>query len=255
MTPPAVEPPASGVPTSADLQAELAALGDPALAAGVSRFFQVGAGQYGEGDLFIGLTVPTIRRVVKRYTLLTPADVEVMLDSAIHEHRLAALIVLVAQFTRASAERSRDDAERTRLHGAYLAAVRRGRVNNWDLVDASAPTLTGAYLFDRDRAVMFELAASSSLWQRRSAIVGSLGLIMRGDATTTLALAADLLADREPLIHKAVGWMLREVGKRIDRALLLEFLEEHAARMPRTALSYATEHLDPAERARLRALR
>ncbi|TFD47861.1 DNA alkylation repair protein [Cryobacterium frigoriphilum] len=247
--------PRGAEPTAAGLRAALAARADPELAVGVARFFQTGPGQYGEGDVFVGLKVPVIRQLIRPFGALPPIELDALLDSAVHEHRLAALLVLVGQFDRAGAAGGRDDTERDRLAAFYLSAVRRGRVNNWDLVDCSAPTLVGAYLFDRPRDVMFALAASDSLWERRVAMVGSLGLIMRGDATTTLELAARLLGDRESLMHKAVGWMLREVGKRIERALLLGFLDEYAARMPRTALSYATEHLDPAVRAAYRARR
>lgn len=245
--------------TAAGLLAALDARADPHRAIGTARFFQTGPGQYGEHDRFIGLTVPTVRRVIRDFRDLPPSELNLALDSPIHEHRLAALLILVGQFERASTPvrpgGARDTATRDRLAAFYLNAVRRGRVNNWDLVDCSAPTLVGAYLFDRPRGVMTTLAASASLWERRVAMVGSLGLIMRGDASTTLQLAAQLLTDPESLMHKAVGWMLREVGKRVDRALLLGFLDEHAAAMPRTALSYATEHLDAALRADYRARR
>lgn len=239
---------------AAVVRAALAALADPARALGVARFFQTGQGEYGEGDVFIGLRVPMIRQVVKRFAALPLPEIDALITSEIHEHRLAALLILVKQFERASSTKTRDDDARTRLADFYIIALRRGNVNSWDLVDASAPTLIGQYFHDRPRQPFFDLAGSDILWQRRVAMVGTYGLILRGDATTTLELAALLLGDREPLMHKAVGWMLREVGKRIDRTLLLEFLDEHAARMPRTALSYATEHLDPDVRARYRAM-
>lgn len=241
--------------TASAVTTRLGSLADPELAVGVARFFQTGPGQYGEGDVFIGIKVPVVRTVVKAYATLPPAEIDLLLDSPVHEHRLTALLILVGQFERASRPNGFDAAARTRLATDYLAAVERDRVNNWDLVDCSAPTLVGAYLFDRPRDVMFELAASDVLWHRRVAMVGSLGLIARGDASTTLELAARLLTDREPLMHKAVGWALREVGKRIDRAILLAFLDEHAPEMPRTALSYATEHLSPALRAAYRTRR
>lgn len=216
------------------------------------RHFQTGEGQYGEGDVFIGVRVPVLRTVVKRFAALPPAEVELLLDSDVHEHRLAGLLIMVKQYERASRTRNRDDAERTRLSQRYLDAVRRGRVNNWDLVDSSAPILLGDYVFDRPRDVLFDLAASDILWRRRVAMLATYGLILRGDASTTLELAAFLRDDREDLMHKAVGWMLREVGKRVDRQLLLQFLDQHAKRMPRTALSYATEHLDLESRAHYR---
>jgi 3-methyladenine DNA glycosylase AlkD len=221
--------------------AALAERADPVLAAGTARYFQSGPGQYGEGDVFIGIRVPALRQVVKRFPGLPLPEIAVLLASPVHEHRLAGLLFLVGQFQAANRTRTRDEAARIRLSEFYLAALRRGQVNNWDLVDSSAPTLLGAYLFDWPRDILFELAASDSLWQRRAAMIATLGFIEHGDATTTLQLAALLLEDRESLMRKAVGWAL------------LGFLDEHAGRMPRTALSYATEHLDPELRARYRS--
>jgi len=248
-------PPDVAPATASAVQEALGARADPEFATGVARFFQTGPGQYAEGDVFLGVRMPVMRSVVKSFTTLPQAEIDLLLGSTVHEHRTTGLLVMVAQFERASKPAARDDEARTRLAAAYLAAVCGGRVNNWDLVDCSAPTLAGAYLFDRPRDVMGELADSHVLWHRRVAMVGTLGLITRGDASTTLRLAARLLGDREPLMHKAVGWMLREVGRRIDRSLLLTFLDQHAAAMPRTALSYATEHLSPEVRAAYRACR
>jgi len=248
-------PPAVAPATASAVQEALGARADPEFATGVARFFQTGPGQYAEGDVFLGLRMPVMRSIVESFTAMPQTEIDVLLDSEVHEHRTTGLLLLVAQFEKASKPAARDDEIRTRLAAAYLAAVRRGRVNNWDLVDCSAPTLVGAYLFDRPRDVIFELADSEVLWHRRVAMVGTLGLITRGDASTTLQLAARLLGDRQPLMHKAVGWMLREVGRRIDKSLLLTFLDQHAAAMPRTALSYATEHLSPEIRAAYRALR
>lgn len=241
--------------TANDVKDALALVGSPERALGSAGFFKTGPGQYGEGDVFLGVTVPATRVVVKRFAALPLAEVDVLLDSAVHEHRLAGLLILVAQFRRASKPDARNDPARRELADFYLTAVRRGRVNNWDLVDASAPTLLGEYLLDRPRDVLFELAASDVLWERRVAMVATAGLINAGDASTTLEIAEVLIDDRADLIQKAVGWMLREVGKRVDRDVLVAFLDAHAARMGRTALSYATEHLSPEERARLRALR
>ena len=246
------DPAASTDGTGAAVRAALDARADPDRAALAARYFQTGPGQYGEGDVFIGVRLPDMRLLVRQFAGLPLPEAEALLASEVHEHRLAALLILVGRFRRAGRARTRDEAERTRLSEFYLDAVRRGRVNNWDLVDVSAPTLLGEYLVDRPRDVLFELAGSDSLWQRRVAMLASSAFLAHGDATTTLALAERLLGDRESLIHKAVGWMLREVGK-VDRALLLGFLDAHAGRMPRTALSYATEHLDPEVRARYRA--
>ncbi|MCX5041600.1 DNA alkylation repair protein [Aldersonia sp. NBC_00410] len=241
--------------TAADVQAALAERADPADAVHLQRFFKTGPGQYGEGDVFIGVRVPATRSVVKEFVALPAGEVDELLDSAVHEHRLAALLILNAQFARASRPRTANQAARERIVEQYLAAVRRGRVNNWDLVDSSAEYVLGAWLLDRPRDVLDALAASEVLWERRVALLATLAFIKSGDPTTTLTLSERLLADRADLIQKAVGWMLREVGKRVDRAVLLDFLERYAPQMGRTALSYATEHFDPETRARLRAAR
>ena len=241
-------------PTAAEVRAALVAVADRERAAGAARYFQTGPGQYAEGDEFVGVTVPQVRAVVKRFPALPVAETALLLADAVHEHRLAGLLILVAQFARASAPRTRDDPERRALAEFYLEQVRGGRVDNWDLVDSSAPGILGEYLFDRPRGLLYELAASDILWQRRVAVIATQAFIRRGDASTTLDLAARLLDDPEPLLHKAVGWMLREVGARVDRALLLGFLNEHAGQMPRTMLSYATEHLSADLRAHYRGL-
>ncbi|QAY71032.1 DNA alkylation repair protein [Xylanimonas protaetiae] len=244
--------------TASALAAAIDALADPVRAATVATYLQTGPGQYGEGDVIAGVTVPQVRALVRRAAGMPPAEASVLLDSPVHEHRAAALLVLVARYQRASRVRTRDDAERAALHARYLDAVRAGRVDNWDLVDSSAEWLVGDWLLGPPAhdvaAVLDPLASSSSLWQRRVAMLATFAFTKAGDPGPALTYAARLLGDRADLVHKAVGWMLREVGKRVSRATLLDFLEQHAARMPRTALSYATEHLDPAERARLRAL-
>lgn len=245
--------------TAAEVRAALAAAADPDRAAGAARFFKTGPGGYAEGDVFIGVTVPATRAIVKRAAGLPTAEVAELVASPVHEERLAGLLVMVDRFRRAGRARSRDDGVRAAEHEGYLAAVRAGHVDNWDLVDASAEYLVGEVVFapvaDVEPPLVRELAASDSLWQRRVAVLSTFAAIKAGDARPTLALAARLLDDPEPLLHKAVGWMLREVGKRVDRAVLTAFLDEHAARMPRTMLSYATEHLDAAERAAYRAKR
>jgi 3-methyladenine DNA glycosylase AlkD len=238
-----------------DVAAALAELSSASDASFLQRFFKTGTGQYGAGDVFLGVRVPATRAVARRFADLPLDDVDELLDSAVHEHRLAALIILVNRFEQASRPRDADLDLRHEIAGRYVNAVKRGRVNNWDLVDSSAPAILGGYLFDRPRDLLLDFAHSADLWQRRVAMLATLGFIIRGDASTTLELAETLLTDREDLIHKAVGWMLREVGKRIDRSLLTDFLEAHAARMPRTALSYATEQLTSAERSYFRSLR
>ncbi|MFD4421731.1 DNA alkylation repair protein [Agromyces sp. NPDC058484] len=251
--------------TAEAVKAALAAVASPERAAASARFFKTGPGQYGEGDRFIGVTVPQTRAVVARCSDLPPAEVRELLASGVHEHRLAALLTMVRQFRLASRARpstssgtDRDDDTRTALHEAYVAAVRAGRVNNWDLVDSSAEVLVGEFLRDVGRGgdpLLDELAASASLWQRRVAVLATFAYIKAGDGRPILRLAPRLLDDREDLMHKAVGWMLRELGTRVDRGALLGFLDEYAPRMPRTMLSYATEHLMPEERAAYRARR
>jgi len=244
--------------TAAELAAAIDAAGDPQDAAFLQRFFKTGSGQYGEGDVFVGVRVPATRAIVKRFERMPLAEASALLESPVHEHRLAALLVMVRQFEVASRERTRDEGARLALHAAYLDAVRAGRVNNWDLVDSSAEFLVGEFLREAGRGddpLLDRFAASVSLWERRVAVLATFAFIKAGDAAPILRLAPRLLDDPEDLMHKAVGWMLREVGKRVDRGVLTGFLDEHAPRMPRMMLSYATEHLTPDERAAYRAMR
>jgi 3-methyladenine DNA glycosylase AlkD len=236
------------VTTAADVQTALAEVADAEDAVFLQRFFKTGPGQYGEGDVFVGVRVPQVRSVAKRFAGLPLDQLDILLDSNVHEHRLAALIMLNSLFAAASRTASRNDDRRREIADFYLAAVKRGRVNNWDLVDSSAEFVLGEFLYDRPRDLIFELAASPTLWERRVAVLSTFAFIKRGDASSTLQVAKLLVSDREDLMQKAVGWMLREVGKRVDPALLLEFLDANAGRMPRTMLSYATEHLTPDER-------
>ena len=248
--------------TAQEVMAALDDVADADDAVFLQRFFKTGPGQYGEGDVFIGVRVPQTRAVARRFRNLDLAQLRILLDSPVHEHRLAGLIILNELFHRASGLPTRGahtsdtrGTDRARIAAFYLDAVRRGRVDNWDLVDSSAEFVLGEFLRDAPRDLLFELAASENLWERRVAVLSTFAFIKRGDASTTLELAALLLHDREDLIQKAVGWMLREVGKRVDVALLHTFLDEHAARMPRTMLSYATEHLTAGERAGYRSMR
>jgi 3-methyladenine DNA glycosylase AlkD len=235
------------VNSAEDVRAALAEAADPVDAVHLQRFFKTGPGEYGEGDVFIGVRVPATRAVVKRFRRdLELPQIDELLDSPVHEHRLAGVLLLVDRY------RSEPEA----VFDAYLAAVARGRINNWDLVDSSAEHIVGPEVRSgrAPRALLDDLAESPDLWERRVAVLATFDFIKHGDAAPTLALAERLLSDRHDLIQKAVGWMLREVGKRIDRGVLTGFLDAHAAAMPRTMLSYATEHLDPGDRARYRAL-
>ena len=231
--------------TADDVRAALAEVSSADAALSAARYFKTGAGQYGDGDVFIGVKVPAVRGVVKRFRGLPLDEIDALLDDAEHEHRLAGVLLLVAAYPGSPSE----------VVDRYLAAVHRGRVNNWDLVDASSEFILGPWLLERDRRMLVELAASDSLWERRVAVLATFEFIKHGDASTTLELAEQLLDDREDLIQKAVGWMLREVGKRVSREALTGFLDAHAAAMPRTMLSYAIEHLSPDDRARYRAMR
>lgn len=217
------------------VQREMRAEKSPARAAILRRFFKTGPGEYGEGDVFLGLTVPQVRRIVRNHGgEATLADAAALLASEFHEERLAALLLLVEIFRR-GAERKRE-----RIFRFYLGHTR--RINNWDLVDVSAPSIVGAWPAGRDRRALDRLARSKSLWERRIAIVSTFHSIREGDLAPTFRLAAALLGDPHDLIHKAAGWMLREAGKR-DRAALERFLSRHAGAMPRTMLRYAIERL------------
>ena len=240
------------MPTARELEDALAAAADADQARELQRFFKTGKGQYGAGDTFIGVRVPEVRRIAKDFADLSPADLNDLLDSPVHEHRFAALAVLVAQFRAASA--AGDEGERERLVGFYLSAMRRGRINNWDLVDSSAEFILGEYLYDKPRDQLARLAKSGIVWQRRIAMLSTFAFIKHGDASTTLEVAELLLDDQHDLIQKAVGWMLREVGKRVDRDLLVGFLTANAKRMSRVTLSYATEHFEQSERVYYRSL-
>ncbi|MFZ2512104.1 MAG: DNA alkylation repair protein [Gordonia sp. (in: high G+C Gram-positive bacteria)] len=230
--------------------ATVQSLGDPERAAGQRRFFKAGPGEYGEGDVFVGVRVPELRKLSTQLRGLPRDTANALLDNAIHEVRQLGLFSAIQTFTRSGAAERADWAE------FYRAALRRGRVNNWDLVDLSAYPLLGAWLVEQDTpSELLEWAASADLWERRVGIVGTFAFIKSGAPQPILDVAPIVIDDRRDLIQKAYGWMLREMGKRIDRQLLLDHLEVNAARMGRTALSYATEHLTPEQRTRFRALR
>jgi 3-methyladenine DNA glycosylase AlkD len=220
---------------------QLRAAATPDKATVLARFFKTGPGQYGDGDRFLGVTVPEQRGIAKQARDLPFTEVEKLVGSPYHEARLTGFLVLTYAFERA------DEAGRREIHVFTLA--QRAAMNNWDLVDVIAPVIIGGWLLERpaDRKLLRKYAKSPDLWERRIAIVSTLAFIRAGDFADTLAISETLLGDRHDLIHKATGWMLREVGKR-DVDVLRGFLEEHAARMPRTALRYAIERLPEAER-------
>jgi 3-methyladenine DNA glycosylase AlkD len=207
-------------------------MGDPDRARMSQRFFKTGPGEYGAGDVFVGLTVPQVRTIAKDGLALSLAEVVRLLRSPLHEARLLALFVLVRAYQRG------DDVSRESIYTLYLKNTR--HINNWDLVDCSAEHIVGAHLWTRDRSVLGALAASDLLWERRIAILATFHFIKRGAFAETLRIAERVLGDPEDLIHKAAGWMLREVGKR-DLAAEEAFLKKHCRAMPRTMLRYAIE--------------
>ena len=218
------------------IESRLKELGDPERAEILQRFFKTGKGQYGEGDVFVGLRVPHVRRLSRGYRDIALDEIFKLLRSHYHEVRLLALILLVDRFRRG------DDGSKADAYAGYLENTR--FVNNWDLVDASAPHIVGAWLADRDRNPLYRLAISEILWERRIAIVATHFFIRNNDFTDTLKIVALLLDDPHDLIHKAAGWMLREVGNR-DRKAEEAFLRVHSPRMPRTMLRYAIEKFPP----------
>ena len=228
----------------AQLEQELAAAENPTRAAQSAGFFKCGPGEYGEGDLFLGLPVPMQRKIALQYVDLPLPEIERLLKSAIHEYRFAALEILVAQYEAASAE------QRKIIFDFYV--LNTARVNNWDLVDTSAPYVVGAYLQEQPekRSLLRKLAKSKSLWERRIAIVATFAFLRAGEIAPTFQIAESLLSDKHDLIQKAVGWALREAGKQA-RPELVQFLQRHYAGLRRTTLRYAIERFTPAERERM----
>jgi 3-methyladenine DNA glycosylase AlkD len=223
--------------------AELRAFTKKGRISDLARFYKTAPGEYGEGDLFLGGTVPQTRSVAKKYQSLDLKEVEKLFNSPFHEARLCAAIILNHQFAKA-----KNSQERKKLFDFYMKQVRAERVNNWDLVDVSAPWM-GVYLTEvKDpMPLLLKLSKSKSLWQRRVSMILTFALIRAGDLEPTIIIAESLLKDEQDLIHKASGWMLRELGKR-DVMMLRRFLSEHAHEMPRTMLRYAIEKLPERER-------
>lgn len=227
--------------TAAAARRAVREIADPETAAASAWFFKTGPGEYGEGDRFLGVRVPDIRTLARRFEALSIDQMSRLLRSRFHEDRMLALLIAVRQYQKG------DEATRRAIHDFYMAHLE--HIDNWDLVDVTAPHVIGAYYRDRDRKPLYRLARSAVLWHRRIAIIATAAFIREDDFTDTLALAERLLDDREDLMHKAVGWMLREVGKR-DVGALRTFLGEHHGRMPRTMLRYAIEKLPEPERQR-----
>lgn len=214
------------------IKSELHAHACPNKALSLQRFFKRGEGEYGEGERFLGITVPLQRQIAKSYASLSFSELEVLLRSKLHEERLTALLILILQYQLATS------LQQKRIYDFYFANV--AGINNWDLVDLSAPKIVGPFLLDKNKKHLYELVRSKSLWERRIAIVATIAFIRENSFTDTLSLTQKLLKDKEDLLHKAAGWMLREVGKR-DFEVLSVFLREYYHVMPRTMLRYAIE--------------
>lgn len=222
-----------------DIKKELKASATRAWAEKMQSYFKSSKGEYAEGDVFIGVTMPRMREVAKLHRGLSGSALKKLLKSKVHEERLTALLILVEQYAGAGKE------EREKLYAFYLDNLK--YVNNWDLVDTSAPRILGAHLLKKDKSILMELAASESIWDRRVAIISTLFFIRKGLYTHTLKLSKRLLKDESDLIHKATGWMLREVGKR-DTLVLENFLKKHYKAISRTTLRYAIERFEEGKR-------
>ncbi len=218
---------------STAIRRKLRSLSDPGKAKVLARFFKTGRGEYGEGDRFLGVAVPDIRKIAKSHREAARKDVLKLLYSVYHEERLMALLILVEQYRRGDASRKKA------VFDLYLSNT--GCINNWDLVDLTAPHIVGSYLFGRETSVLTELALSTYLWERRIAMLSTHYFIRQGDSSEALRIAELLVHDSHDLIHKAVGWMLREVGKRCSIKSECRFLDSYASVMPRTMLRYAIE--------------
>jgi len=221
------------------LKAELLKVANQEKAKILSKFFKTGKGEYADGDKFLGITVPVQRKIARKYLNLSLSDIKKLLSSEYHEHRFTGMIILCSLY-----QKSKHD-EKKRIYDFYLKNLK--HVNNWDLVDISAPVIIGDYLLDKERSILYKLASSESLWVRRIAILSTFAFIKKNQFHDTLHIAGILIKDKNDLIHKAVGWMLREVGKR-DKETEEQFLKEHYQKMPRTMLRYAIEKFNENER-------
>jgi 3-methyladenine DNA glycosylase AlkD len=227
--------------TARDIQKKLNKLANKSKAKILRGFFKTDPGEYGEGDVFLGINVPVLRKIAAEYRDILLTEVKTLLKSKIHEERLLALLILVQKYSRG------DVSERKRIFDLYLKSTR--YINNWDLVDVTSGHIVGEYLNDKGKQPLYELVKSKNLWERRIAIVSTYAFIKRNEFSHTLKISALLLSDEEDLIHKAVGWMLREVGKR-DLQAEEKFLKKYYKKIPRTTLRYAIERFPEAKRKR-----
>jgi 3-methyladenine DNA glycosylase AlkD len=221
------------------LKQSLREIANPETAEHSMRFFKTGKGEYGEGDKFLGIRVPVLRQHAKRYRNIALTEIKRLLQSSFHEERLCALIILVDKFSKGA------EKEKTDIFNFYLDSIK--YINNWDLVDSSAHYIVGAYLENSSRDILYKMAESDNLWERRIAILSTFHLIKNNKFKDALNISEILLGDKEDLIHKAVGWMLREIGKR-DISAEKGFLDKHYRDMPRTMLRYAIEKFNKTER-------
>lgn len=225
-----------------ELLKELEKFSDKEKAELYQRFFKTGKGEYGEGDVFIGLTMPLQRSIAKKYLNLSLPKIQELLKSKIHEHRMTGLIILTEKYKKSSEQ------DKENIFGFYLRNSK--NINNWDLVDLSCPNIVGNFLFNKNKKILYDLVNSGDLWERRIAIVSTLTFIKKEEFEDALAISEILLDDKHDLIHKAVGWMLREVGKK-DADVLRNFLKGNYKRIPRTTLRYAIERFEEGERKRV----
>ncbi|MCK5107563.1 MAG: DNA alkylation repair protein [Nanoarchaeota archaeon] len=205
----------------------------------LQRFFKTGKGQYGEGDIFLGITVPEQRTIAKKYSNLSFKDLQSLLNTKIHEYRLTALLILCEQYSKS------DEKSKKQIYNFYLKNTR--NINNWDLVDLSGHKILGAHLFDKDKNILYKLAKSKDLWERRISMLSTYYFIRNNQFTDSFKIAEILLNDKHDLIHKVVGWMLREIGK-IDQPAEEKFLKKHYKTMPRTMLRYSIEKFEESKR-------
>lgn len=222
--------------SAAEIKDELFSIAIPGKREVLSNFFKTGPGEYGEGDIFIGVTVPQQRELVRRYQLMPPSDIANLLNEEFHECRMTALLFLVRHY-----QKSKSEDEKTKIFNFYLNHTK--GINNWDLVDLSAPYIVGDFLLNRNRELLYELIKSPNMWEQRIAIVATLTFIRNNDFSDTFKFAEMMLETPHDLLRKAMGWMLREVGKR-DFQQLYDFLKGNYKKMSRTTLRYAIEKFD-----------
>lgn len=227
----------SGIKTAGEIKKLLRRKAKKEKALALMRFFKTGKGEYGEGDKFFGVMVPEQRAIAKESLGLSFGELKKLLESPWHEERMTALIILTYKF-----KKTGNESERKKIFDFYLKNIK--RINNWDLVDVTCRDIIGGYLFDKDKKILYRMARSKNMWERRISIVATAFFISRGECGETFKISDILMSDSQDLIHKAVGWMLREAGKRCREEKLKAYLDKNAKKMPRVMLRYAIERLD-----------